>query len=76
MTSGGPYLTGQRFICESGILEYCHKSDTFQDVGGLRNLLGWFNARLPVFAGTARYAGLEKPKGVLLVGCGRLRQEP
>ena len=61
-------------IRKTGILEYYHKSESFGDVGGLSELLKWFNARLPVFAGTARYAGLPQPKGVLLVGipgCGK-----
>jgi serine/threonine protein kinase len=61
-------------IRKTGILEYYHHSESFRDVGGLDNLLGWFNARAPVFAGATRYAGLPQPKGVLLVGvpgCGK-----
>lgn len=61
-------------IRKTGILEYYHASDSFKDVGGLRRLLDWFQARLPVLAGLARYAGLPQPKGVLLVGvpgCGK-----
>ena len=61
-------------IRKSGILEYYHAADSFQDVGGLGNLLKWFRSRQPAFANTARYAGLPVPKGVLLVGvpgCGK-----
>src|SRR5207249_1061790 len=56
------------------ILEYYHTSESFTEVGGLDNLLAWFVARAPVFAGISRYAGLPQPKGVLLVGvpgCGK-----
>ena len=61
-------------IRKSGMLEYYHNSESFREVGGLENLLEWFGSRAPVFAGTARYAGLQQPKGVLLVGvpgCGK-----
>ena len=61
-------------IRKSGILEYYHQSESFADVGGLQNLLAWFQGRWPAFASTARYAGLPLPKGVLLVGvpgCGK-----
>lgn len=61
-------------IRKTGILEYYHQSESFADVGGLARLLGWFNARAPIFAGAGRYAGLPQPKGVLLVGvpgCGK-----
>jgi hypothetical protein len=63
-----------QLIRKSGILEYYHTSESFHDVGGLDNLLAWFQARAPVFAGVSRYAGLPQPKGVLLVGvpgCGK-----
>ena len=63
-----------QIIRKSGVLEYYHTSESFQDVGGLENLMEWFRQRAPVFAGTARYAGLQAPKGVLLVGvpgCGK-----
>jgi serine/threonine protein kinase/MoxR-like ATPase len=61
-------------IRKTGILEYYHSQESFQDVGGLEALLDWFKARAAVFAGTARYAGLPVPRGVLLVGvpgCGK-----
>ncbi|MBI3800384.1 MAG: protein kinase [Deltaproteobacteria bacterium] len=63
-----------QLIRKSGILEYYHTSESFAEVGGLDNLLAWFAARAPVFAGISRYAGLPQPKGVLLVGvpgCGK-----
>jgi len=61
-------------IRKTGILEYYDKPESFADVGGLKNLLTWFQSRAPAFASTARYAGLPMPKGVLLVGvpgCGK-----
>lgn len=63
-----------QLIRKTGLLEYYHHSESFRDVGGLENLLAWFQSRAPVFAGVARYAGLPQPKGVLLVGvsgCGK-----
>ena len=63
-----------QIIRKSGILEYYDTSDSFADVAGLKGLLSWFSERYPVFAGTARYAGLPAPRGVLLVGvpgCGK-----
>lgn len=61
-------------VRKTGILEYHDKPESFADVGGLANLLTWFQSRAPAFASTARYAGLPLPKGVLLVGvpgCGK-----
>jgi serine/threonine protein kinase/ATP-dependent 26S proteasome regulatory subunit len=61
-------------IRKTGILEYYHKSESFDDVGGLSRLLEWFHARSLAFSETARYAGVPLPKGVLLVGvpgCGK-----
>ena len=61
-------------IRKSGILDYYDKPESFNDVGGLGNLLAWFQSRAAAFAQTARYAGLPMPKGVLLVGvpgCGK-----
>jgi SpoVK/Ycf46/Vps4 family AAA+-type ATPase len=63
-----------QLIRKSGMLEYYHSSESFQDVGGLENLLEWFQARTAIFSGIARYAGLPQPKGALLVGvpgCGK-----
>lgn len=63
-----------QIIRKTGILEYYPTSESFADVGGLEGLKAWFNLRTPVFSGAARYAGLQQPKGVLLVGvpgCGK-----
>ena len=63
-----------QLIRKTGILEYYHTSESFQDVGGMERLMEWFRSRAPVFSGTIRYAGLPQPKGVLLVGvpgCGK-----
>ena len=61
-------------IRKTGILEYHHTSESFENVGGLSGLLDWFRVRARVFAATTRYAGPPLPKGVLLVGvpgCGK-----
>jgi SpoVK/Ycf46/Vps4 family AAA+-type ATPase len=63
-----------QLIRKTGILEYYHTSESFQDVGGMDRLMEWFRSRASVFSGTIRYAGLPQPKGVLLVGvpgCGK-----
>ena len=80
--AGGLFPAAVRVVSESktqvirklGILEYWERTESFNQVGGLGKLLGRFGARAPVFAATARYAGLPVPKGVLLVGvpgCGK-----
>jgi len=63
-----------QLIRKTGILEYYHTPETFDNVGGLQNLLHWFRARASAFSGAARFAGLPQPKGVLLAGvpgCGK-----
>ena len=63
-----------QIIRKSGILEYYPTAETFNDVGGLKNLLEWFMKRLPAFDEEGKYAGLPTPNGVLLVGvpgCGK-----
>lgn len=40
----------------------------FSDIGGLRNLKRWLEQRKAAFTGDAKIAGLEPPKGVLILG--------
>jgi MoxR-like ATPase len=63
-----------QIIRKTGILEYYHGSESFADVGGLDALMEWFQSRAALFSGSARFAGLNAPKGVLLAGvpgCGK-----
>ena len=66
--------TKSQIIRKTGILEYYHRSDSFANVGGLKNLTTWFRGRAGAFSGTAAASGVPTPKGVLLVGvpgCGK-----
>lgn len=66
--------TKSQIIRKSGILEYYHRSDSFANVGGLKNLTTWFQGRAGAFSGTAVASGMPTPKGVMLVGvpgCGK-----
>lgn len=66
--------TKSQIIRKTGILEYYHRSDSFANVGGLKNLTTWFNVRAGAFSGAAAASGVPTPKGVMLVGvpgCGK-----
>lgn len=55
-----------------GVLAYEHDTARFSDVAGLENLKAWLQQRRAAFDGSA--AGLDPPKGVLLLGvqgCGK-----
>lgn len=41
---------------------------TFADIGGLRALKRWLEQRKAAFTGAAKIAGLEPPKGILILG--------
>ena len=61
-------------IRRSGLLDYIHESGSFSEVGGLKNLLSWFQGRARFFGLASRLPGIDQPKGVLLVGhpgCGK-----
>src|SRR5207253_10793408 len=40
----------------------------FSDIGGLKNLKRWLEQRKDAFTGDAQIAGLEPPKGILVLG--------
>lgn len=44
------------------------QTERMEDVGGLDNLKHWVSARRPAFTKEAADAGVDRPKGVLLVG--------
>ena len=66
----------QQIVRKSGLLEYCSSSEDFTNVGGLSVLKDWLNKRAVAFTNEARAFGLPPPKGILMLGCARLRQKP
>ncbi len=61
-------------IKKKGLLEYFHPEDTLDTVGGLDNLKDWLKRRGKAFRQGAQEFGLDKPRGVLLLGipgCGK-----
>jgi len=64
----------KQIISKSGILEYYDNFVTTKDVGGLKNLIRWIRDRKSCFSEEAEKYGLQKPKGLLLLGtpgCGK-----
>lgn len=64
----------KQIIRKSGILEYYPAEETFDEIGGLRNLKRWLSKRDKAFTEEARHFGVPVPKGLLLVGiqgCGK-----
>lgn len=58
----------------SGTMEFIPTSDKLSDVGGLDNLKSWLRKRRAAFGEGAKEAGLEPPKGVIILGvqgCGK-----
>lgn len=64
----------EQIIRKSGMLEYYHSSEAFENVGGMAQLKDWLRKRSSAFSDDARNFGLPAPKGVLLIGvqgCGK-----
>jgi hypothetical protein len=58
----------------SGMLEFVPALDDLNAIGGLENLKTWLRKRRAAFGEQARAAGLEPPKGVVILGvqgCGK-----
>ncbi|MDR1075064.1 MAG: AAA family ATPase [Xanthomonadaceae bacterium] len=71
-----PQLAKLKFelLNRSGNLYYEYDTAAFADVAGARRLKRWIEQRRPVFASGNAPAGLDPPKGVLLLGvqgCGK-----
>ncbi len=49
-------------------LYYEHDTSSFAEVGGLKNLKDWLEKRKKIFIGEIINAGIDVPKGVLLLG--------
>ena len=58
----------EQIIRKSGYLEFVRTDIGMKNVGGLDELKGWLNGRKSAFGEDARRAGLDAPKGILLVG--------
>lgn len=65
-----PFILSEKkqIIRKSGILEYFEATITMKDVGGLDNLKAYAARTRSAMTSKAREAGVDTPKGVLLVG--------
>lgn len=53
---------------QNGVLSFEYETTNFGQVGGLANLKQWLSVRKEVFLSNDKKSGLDKPKGILLVG--------
>ncbi|UCB56230.1 MAG: AAA family ATPase [Thiotrichales bacterium] len=56
------------------VLSYEFETTRFSDVGGMRNLKRWLQQREKIFHGLIDQVGIDKPRGLLLLGvqgCGK-----
>jgi len=63
-----------RLLNTDGVLQFEYDVGRFAEVGGLRNLKAWLEQRKLVFTGELDRPGLDRPKGVMLLGvqgCGK-----
>jgi len=61
-------------ISQSGLIEFFPRQETFDGIGGLKNLKQWLGIRKGAFSEDAKSFGIEPPRGVLLLGvqgCGK-----
>ncbi|HUS20306.1 MAG TPA: AAA family ATPase, partial [Terriglobales bacterium] len=64
----------REMLKRSGTLEFVDVADTLSSMGGLDNLKNWLRKRRAAFDEGAKAAGLEPPKGVIILGvqgCGK-----
>ncbi len=64
----------REMLQRSGMLEFVDCSDTLKSLGGMDNLKSWLQKRKSGFGEDAHAAGLDPPKGVLILGvqgCGK-----
>lgn len=57
-----------QIIRKSGVLEYYDQTVTMQEVGGLEHLKAYAQVKRAAFTAKARAAGVDAPKGLLMVG--------
>jgi ATP-dependent 26S proteasome regulatory subunit len=61
-------------ISQSGLIEFFPRQESFDGIGGLKNLKQWLAMRKGAFSQEAEKFGIEPPRGVLLLGvqgCGK-----
>lgn len=65
-----PYIVKEKaqIIRKAGVLEYYDQTVTMDEVGGLENLKAYATVRRAAFSSKARAAGVDAPKGLLMVG--------
>jgi SpoVK/Ycf46/Vps4 family AAA+-type ATPase len=65
-----PFLVKEKaqVIRKSGVLEYYDQTVTMQEVGGLEGLKEYAQIKRAAFSTKAREAGVDSPKGLLMVG--------
>ena len=65
-----PYIVSEKaqIIRKSGVLEYYDTTVTMSEVGGLDYLKTYARVKRAAFSSKARAAGVDAPKGLLLVG--------
>jgi len=64
----------KQMILKNGLLEYYQSDIKLEDVGGMDELKKWLGLRKNVFGADAAAAGIETPKGLVMVGppgCGK-----
>lgn len=61
-------------LAQDGVLHFTYDTARFADIAGLSALKRWLELRGPSFAGKQAHPGLDRPKGVMLLGvqgCGK-----
>ena len=71
-----PELAKLKFelLNRDGVLHFEYETAAFADVAGLKRLKHWVDQRRAIFLGENKVAGLDPPKGLLLLGvqgCGK-----
>jgi AAA+ superfamily predicted ATPase len=67
-------VTKKEVLRRSGMLEFIETSTKMDSIGGMENLKRWLNKRRGAWSDEARQAGLQPPKGVVILGvqgCGK-----
>jgi len=64
----------KEMLRRSGMLEFVDAEENLSSIGGLENLKKWLGRRMGTWEDCARAAGLEPPRGVIILGvqgCGK-----
>jgi SpoVK/Ycf46/Vps4 family AAA+-type ATPase len=63
-----------RLLNRDGVLSFEYDTRQFSEVGGMEKLKNWLLQRQPAFSGNTGKIGIDRPKGILLLGvqgCGK-----